>query len=67
VLSNLKTEGLSAYHGLRRQHLVAYLDEFALRFNRRKSRHAAFATLLGIAAVSNPVPYKMLRAAGSPG
>ena len=29
-------------HGLRRKHLQAYLDEFVFRFNRRKTRHAAF-------------------------
>src|SRR5208337_1660743 len=38
VFSNLKTWGLGVYHGLRRKHLQAYLDEFAFRFNRRKSR-----------------------------
>jgi len=38
----------AVFHGLRRKHLKAYLDEFTFRFNRRKSRHAAFATLLGI-------------------
>ena len=55
------------YHGLRRKHLQAYLDEFVFRFNRRKSRHATFATLLGIAAVSEPVPYKILIALASKG
>src|SRR5208337_1936650 len=67
VFSNLKTWGLGVYHGLRRKHLQAYLDEFAFRFNRRKSRHAAFATILGIAAGHEPVSYKMLRAVGSTG
>jgi predicted RNA-binding Zn-ribbon protein involved in translation (DUF1610 family) len=45
LFSNLKTWGLGVYHGLRRKHLQAYLDEFAFHFNRRKSRHAAFDTL----------------------
>jgi transposase-like protein len=67
VFSNLKTWGLGVYHGLRRKHLAAYLDEFVFRFNRRKARHAAFATLLGIAVVSQPVPYNILRAVGSAG
>lgn len=62
VFSNLKTWGLGVYHGLRRKHLRAYLDEFAFRFNRRKFRHAAFATLLGIATAIEPVTYTMLRA-----
>jgi transposase-like protein/predicted RNA-binding Zn-ribbon protein involved in translation (DUF1610 family) len=67
VFSNLKVWALGVYHGLRRKHLGGYLDEFAFRFNRRKSRHAAFATLLGIATASKPASYKMLRAAGSTG
>jgi hypothetical protein len=61
LFSNLKTWGLGVYHGLRRKHLQAYLDEFTFRFNRRKSWHAAFATLLGIAAGHEPAPYNMLK------
>ena len=56
VFSNLKTWGLGVYHGLRRKHSQAYLDEFFFRFNRRKSRHAAFAALLRIAARHDPAP-----------
>jgi len=67
VFSNLKTWALGVYHGLRRKHLKAYLDEFAFRFNRRKSRHAAFATLLAIATDIKPAPYKILIASGSTG
>jgi hypothetical protein len=47
VFSNLKTWALGVYHGLRRKHLQAYLDEFVFRFNRRRTRHAAFRSLLG--------------------
>ena len=47
VFSNLKTWALGVYHGLRRKHLKAYLDEFVFRFNRRHTRHASFASLLG--------------------
>ncbi len=65
--SNLKTWALGVYHGVRRKHLQAYLDEFAFRFNRRKSRHAAFATLIGIAIAIKPATYKMLVASGSTG
>jgi len=65
VFSNLKTWALGVFHGLRRKHLKAYLDEFTFRFNRRKSRHAAFATLLGIATAIKPATYKMLIALGS--
>jgi transposase-like protein len=60
VFSNLKTWALGVYHGLRRPHLQSYLDEFAFRFNRRHSRHAAFRSLLDIALGACPVTYKML-------
>jgi hypothetical protein len=60
VFSNLKTWALGVYHGLRRKHIQAYLDEFTFRFNRRRTRHAAFKTLLGIGLQLKPVTYKML-------
>jgi transposase-like protein len=60
VFANLKTWALGVYHGLRRKHLQAYLNEFVFRFNRRRTRHAAFRTLLGIAAATKPATYNML-------
>jgi hypothetical protein len=36
------------------------LDEFVFRFNRRRTRHAAFDTLLSIGARTAPVPYYVL-------
>jgi predicted RNA-binding Zn-ribbon protein involved in translation (DUF1610 family) len=60
VFSNLKTWALGVYHGLRRNHIQAYLDEFVFRFNRRRTRHAAFQTLLGIGVAIKPATYKML-------
>lgn len=48
VFSNLKTWALGVYHGLREKHLQAYLDRFVFRFNRRRTRHAVFQTLLAI-------------------
>jgi hypothetical protein len=45
---------------LRRINLQHYLDEFVFRFNRRRTRHAAFDTLLGIAARTAPAPYHVL-------
>jgi hypothetical protein len=60
VFSNLKTWALGVYHGLRKKHLQSYLDEFAFRFNRRKSRHAAFRSLLDIGLGAKPLTYKML-------
>jgi transposase-like protein len=65
VFSDPKTWALGVYHGVRHKHLKAYLDEFTFRFNRRKSRHAAFATLLGIATAIKPATYKMSSTLGS--
>jgi len=60
IFSNLKVWALGVYHGLRRRHLQSYLDEFVFRFNRRRTRHAAFRSLLGIAADHSPLTYQML-------
>jgi hypothetical protein len=60
IFSNLKVWALGVYHGLRRKHLQSYLDEFVFRFNRRRTRPAAFRSLLGIAAGHPPFSYKML-------
>jgi hypothetical protein len=60
IFSNLKVWALGVYHGLRRKHLQSYLDEFVFRFNRRRTRHAAFRSLLGIAAGHPPISYNML-------
>ena len=45
---------------LRRKHLQAYLDEFVFRFNRRKTRHAAFRSLFRLATNAEPLTYSML-------
>jgi ISXO2-like transposase domain len=60
IFSNFKVWALGVYHGLRRKHLQTYLDEFVFRFNRRRTRHAAFRSLLGIAAAHSPLSCKML-------
>ena len=60
LFSNLKRWGLGVYHGLRKTNLQHYLDEFVFRFNRRRTRHAAFDTLLGIGARIAPAPYHVL-------
>ena len=60
IFSNLKVWALGVYHGLRRKHFQTYLDEFVFRFNRRRTRHAAFRSLLGIAAGHPPFSYNML-------
>ena len=60
LFSNLKRWGLGVYHGLRKTNLQHYLDEFVFRFNRRRTRHAAFDTLLGITDRTAPAPYHVL-------
>lgn len=60
VFANAKTWALGVYHGLRRKHLQSYLDEFVFRFNRRRTRHPAFRSLLAIALVGKPLTYNML-------
>src|SRR4051794_13994567 len=67
VFVNAKRWALGVHHGLREKHLQAYLDEFAFRFNRRRSPQAAFARLLGLAIIIGPHPYAALVAAGSEG
>jgi hypothetical protein len=59
IFSNQKVWAPGVCHGLRRQHLQSYLDEFVFRFNRRRTRHAAFRSLLGIAAHHQPLSCKM--------
>src|SRR6201981_3566999 len=60
LFSNLKRWGRGFSHGVRRANLQPYLDEFVFRFNRRRTRHAAFDTLLGIGASITPAPYRVL-------
>jgi hypothetical protein len=60
VFSNLKRWALGTYHGLRPEHLQAYLDEFIFRFNRRHDRPAAFHRLLGLATLLPHASYQML-------
>ena len=60
LFSNLKRWGLGVYHGLRKTNLQHYLDEFVFRFNRRRTRHAAFDTVLGIGTRTAPAPYYVL-------
>ena len=55
VFANLKTWINGIHHGVSRQHLQAYLNEFTFRFNRRFYPFNAFRSLLNIAGdVSAP-------------
>jgi transposase-like protein len=60
VFANARRWGLGVYHGLRRQHLQTYLDEFVFRFNRRRNPAAAFERLLGLSLTLQPATYQML-------
>jgi hypothetical protein len=60
LFSKLKRWGLGVYLGPRKTNLQHYLDEFVFRFNRRRTRHAAFDTLLGIGTRTAPAPYQVL-------
>lgn len=60
VFSNLKTWLLGIHHGVSHQHLQAYLNEFAFRFNRRFYPFSAFRSLLGIASVVTSPTYEGL-------
>jgi len=57
VFALLKRWSLGTYHGLRRQHVDAYLNEFVFRYNRRFYRHVSFETVLGLAANCAPICY----------
>jgi len=48
AFSNLKTWLSGTHHGVGKDHLQAYLDEFVFRFNRRFYPMTAFASILGI-------------------
>jgi hypothetical protein len=50
IFSNLKSGPWASITACAAGILQSYLDEFVFRFNRRRARHAAFRSLLGIAA-----------------
>src|SRR3954466_7705245 len=60
VFANAKRWALGVYHGLRRQHLQTYLDEFVFRSNRRRTPAAAFERPLGPAVALQPAPHQRL-------
>lgn len=62
VFGNLKTWLRGTHHGVDAKHMQAYLDEFAFRFNRRRTPMAAFQSLLGLTSAHGPTTRKMLYA-----
>ena len=57
VFALLKRWSLGTYHGLRRQHIDSYLNEFVFRYNRRFYRHVSFETVLGLTTRHGPTAY----------
>jgi hypothetical protein len=57
VFALLKRWSLGTYHGLRRRHIDAYLNEFVFRYNHRFYRHVSFETVLGLAVHRPPMSY----------
>jgi len=58
AIGNLKQWLLGTHHGVGRDQLQAYLDEFVFRHNRRKQPMAAFHTLLGLGTGHRSTTYK---------
>lgn len=63
VFALVKRWGLGVYHGLRRQHVQTYLDEFVFRFNRRAMRRQTFESIFALAVRSSPTTYSAITGA----
>ena len=63
AIGNLQQWLIGTYHGVSRQHLQTYLDEFVFRHNRRRTPMAAFQTLLGLGSTRGPTPGRVIRRA----
>ena len=64
AIGNLQQWLLGTHHGVSRDHLQVYLDEFVFRHNRRRLPMASFQTLLGLGTGRKPTHYKNIRGAG---
>jgi len=58
VTANLKTWIDGTFHGVRKKHLQAYLDEFMFRFNRRFYRSVSFRSLLDLGTLNTGITYR---------
>jgi transposase-like protein len=63
AIGNLQQWLIGTYHGVSRDQLQVYLDEFVFRHNRRKQPMAAFQTLLGLGTGTIPTSYDRIRGA----
>ena len=61
AIGNLQQWLIGTYHGVSKDQLQVYLDEFVFRHNRRKQPMAAFQTLLGPGSAKQPTLYKQIR------
>ena len=63
AIGNLQQWLIGTHHGVSREQLQVYLDEFVFRHNRRKLPMAAFQTLLGLGTGHHPTDYEKIRGA----
>jgi transposase-like protein len=63
AIGNLQQWLIGTYHGVSRDQLQVYLDEFVFRHNRRRQPMAAFQTLLGFGTGRSSTSYKQIRGA----
>jgi transposase-like protein len=63
AIGNLQQWLIGTYHGVSRDQLQIYLDEFVFRHNRRRLPMAAFQTLLGLSTSRKPSSYQQIRGA----
>jgi transposase-like protein len=63
AIGNLQQWLIGTYHGVSRDQLQIYLDEFVFRHNRRRLPMAAFQTLLGLGSSRKPSSYNQIRGA----
>jgi transposase-like protein len=61
AIGNLQQWLVGTHHGVSRDQLQVYLDEFVFRHNRRKKPAAAFQTLLGLGTGRKPTKYEEIR------
>jgi transposase-like protein len=63
AIGNLQQWLIGTYHGVSKDQLQVYLDEFVFRHNRRKTPAAAFQTLLGLGTARSSTGYEQIRGA----
>jgi transposase-like protein len=64
AVGNLQPWLIGTHHGVSRDQLQVYLDEFVFRHNRRRQPMAAFQTLLGLGTARKPTSYRQIWYAG---